>query len=128
MDRTLLRLRDVVADIADDSVLVVGGFGGAGAPIELIHSLIDRFHDTDSPKNLTIINNNAGNGKIGLAAMLKASVVKKIICSFRRTADSHAFAEKYLSADVELELIPLLTGASLPMDGHVIELNVPELK
>jgi 3-oxoadipate CoA-transferase alpha subunit len=106
MDKTLSTLSDAVADIADDSVLMIGGFGGSGAPIELIHAVIDRFRVTGSPKNLTIVNNNAGNGKIGIAAMLKMGMVKKVICSFPRTVDSHAFTEKYLAGEVELELVP----------------------
>ncbi|MFT5894120.1 MAG: 3-oxoadipate CoA-transferase alpha subunit [bacterium] len=106
MDKTLQTLSLAVADIADDSVLMIGGFGGSGAPIELIHAVIDRFRETGSPKNLTIVNNNAGNGKIGIAAMLKVGMVKKVICSFPRTADSQAFTERYLAGDVELELVP----------------------
>jgi 3-oxoadipate CoA-transferase alpha subunit len=106
MDKTLGTLRDAVADIADDSVLMIGGFGGSGAPIELIHAVIDRFRETGSPKNLTIVNNNAGNGKIGIAAMLKVGMIKKVICSFPRTADSHAFTERYSAGEVELELVP----------------------
>lgn len=85
---------------------MIGGFGGAGAPIELVHALADRFRETGSPRNLTIVNNNAGNGKIGIAALLKLGMVSKVICSFQRTVDSHAFTERYLSGEVELELVP----------------------
>lgn len=106
MDKTLGSLSAAVADIADDSVLMIGGFGGSGAPIELIHALVDRFRETGSPKNLTIVNNNAGNGKIGIAAMLKMGMVAKVICSFPRTVDSHAFTERYMAGDVTLELVP----------------------
>ena len=66
---------------------MVGGFGGSGAPIELIHALIDRFKATGSPKKLTVVNNNAGNGRIGIAAMIDAGMVAKMICSFPRSAD-----------------------------------------
>lgn len=106
MNKTLSSLADAVKDIADDSVLMIGGFGGSGAPIELIHALIDRFMVTGSPKNLTVINNNAGNGKIGIAAMIDAGMIKKMICSFPRSSDPRAFTDKYLAGEIELELVP----------------------
>jgi 3-oxoadipate CoA-transferase alpha subunit len=85
---------------------MIGGFGGSGAPIELIHALIDRFRATGSPKNLTVINNNAGNGAIGIAAMIKAGMVAKMISSFPRSSNAEAFNEKYLSGQIALELVP----------------------
>lgn len=106
MDKTIPTLADAVADIPDDAVLMVGGFGGSGAPIELIHALIDRFVATGSPKNLTVINNNAGNGRIGIAAMIDMGMVKKMVCSFPRSADPRAFTDKYLAGEIELELVP----------------------
>lgn len=106
MDKTTANLRDAVAGITNSSVLMIGGFGGSGAPIELIHALADRFRETGSPSKLTIVNNNAGNGKIGIAALLKLGMVSKVVCSFPRTIDSHAFTERYLSGEIELELVP----------------------
>lgn len=106
MDKSIATLADAVSSISDNAVLMIGGFGGSGAPIELVHALADRFRNTGSPGNLTIVNNNAGNGKIGIAALLKLGMVSKVICSFPRTVDSHAFTERYLSGEVELELVP----------------------
>jgi 3-oxoadipate CoA-transferase alpha subunit len=85
---------------------MIGGFGGSGAPIELIHALIDRYKSTGSPGNLTVINNNAGNGSIGIAAMIDAGMVKKMVCSFPRSSDPRAFTDKYLAGEIELELVP----------------------
>jgi 3-oxoadipate CoA-transferase alpha subunit len=85
---------------------MIGGFGGSGAPIELIHALIDRFKETGKPSGLTVINNNAGNGRIGIAAMIDAGMVKKMICSFPRSSDPRAFTERYLAGKIELELVP----------------------
>ena len=106
MNKTSPSLADAVADIPDGVQVMIGGFGGSGAPIELIHALIDRFRATGSPKNLTVINNNAGNGAIGIAAMIKAGMVRKMICSFPRSSNAEAFNEKYLAGEIELELIP----------------------
>lgn len=85
---------------------MIGGFGGAGAPIELIHALIDLFKATGTPTNLTVVNNNAGNGRIGIAAMIDLGMVKKMICSFPRSSDPRAFTERYLAGKIELELVP----------------------
>jgi len=90
-----------VADIADGATVMIGGFGTAGMPSELIDALIAR-----GPKDLTIVNNNAGNGDTGLAALLKARQVKKIICSFPRQVDSWVFDGLYKAGDIELELVP----------------------
>lgn len=106
MDKTISSLAEAVAGVQDDSVLMIGGFGGSGAPIELIHALIDRYMATGSPKNLTVVNNNAGNGKIGIAAMIDAGMVKKMVCSFPRSSDPRAFTDKYLAGEIELELVP----------------------
>lgn len=106
MDKTVPDLAAAVAGIEDGMVLMVGGFGGSGAPIELIHALIDRFKATGSPKNLTVVNNNAGNGRIGIAAMIDAGMVSKMVCSFPRSADPRAFTEKYLAGEIALELVP----------------------
>lgn len=101
MDKTIGSLPDAVAGIGDGASVMIGGFGGAGAPIELIHALIDK-----GPKNLTVINNNAGNGGIGIAAMIDAGMVRKMICSFPRSSDPRAFTDKYIAGDIELELVP----------------------
>lgn len=106
MNKTIPTLRQAVAGITDGAVLMIGGFGGSGAPIELIHALIDRFKETGSPSNLTIVNNNAGNGKIGIAAMIEAGMVAKMVCSFPRSSDPKAFTEKYLAGEIELDLVP----------------------
>lgn len=101
MDKTIGSLADAVAGIGDGASVMIGGFGGSGAPIELIHALIDK-----GPKNLTVINNNAGNGGIGIAAMIDAGMVRKMICSFPRSSDPRAFTDKYIAGDIELELVP----------------------
>lgn len=106
LDKTCPTLAEAVADIPDGASLMIGGFGGSGAPIELIHALVDRFRVTGSPKNLTVVNNNAGNGGIGIAAMISAGMVAKMICSFPRTSDPKAFTDKYLEGKIELELVP----------------------
>jgi 3-oxoadipate CoA-transferase alpha subunit len=94
-------LRDALAGIHDGATIMIGGFGNAGMPRELIDGLIDQ-----GATDLTIVNNNAGNGDTGLAALLAARRVKKIICSFPRQADSHVFDGLYRSGELELELTP----------------------
>jgi 3-oxoadipate CoA-transferase alpha subunit len=106
MDKTVQSLSAAIADINDGMTVMIGGFGGAGAPIELIHALIKRFKATGHPRNLTVINNNAGNGEIGLAAMIATGMVAKLICSFPRSADPKAFTARYLAGEIELELVP----------------------
>lgn len=85
---------------------MIGGFGGSGAPIELIHELIARALATGSPRGLTVINNNAGNGHVGLAAMIEQGLVRKMICSFPRSADASVFTGRYERGEIELELVP----------------------
>ncbi len=106
MDKTVASLAEAVAVVQDGATMMIGGFGGAGAPIELIHALIDRFRATGSPGRLTVINNNAGNGRIGIAAMIDEGMVAKMVCSFPRSSDPRAFTEKYLAGEIELELVP----------------------
>jgi 3-oxoadipate CoA-transferase alpha subunit len=101
MDKTIRTLADAVSKITDGATVMIGGFGGSGAPIELIHALID-----NGPKNLTVINNNAGNGRIGIAAMIDAGMIAKMICSFPRSSDPRAFTNTYLAGKIELELVP----------------------
>ncbi|MFF5083350.1 3-oxoacid CoA-transferase subunit A [Actinoplanes sp. NPDC000266] len=92
---------EAVADIADGSTLLIGGFGLAGMPSALIDALIRQ-----GAGDLTIVSNNAGNGEVGLAALLKAGRVRKVVCSFPRQADSYVFDELYRTGRIELELVP----------------------
>lgn len=106
MNKTIDSVADAVGGIPSGAIIMIGGFGGSGTPIELIHALIDRFIAMGSPADLTVINNNAGNGKIGIAAMIDAGMVKRMICSFPRSSDSRAFTERYMASQIELELVP----------------------
>ncbi len=106
MDKTLPDLATAVAGITDGMTVMIGGFGGSGAPIELIHALIDRFLATGHPRDLTVVNNNAGNGHVGLAALIDVGMVRKLICSFPRSADPVVFTERYLAGQIDLELVP----------------------
>lgn len=106
MDKRINSLADAVADIPDGASVMIGGFGGSGAPIELVHAMIDRFKATGSPGNLHVVNNNAGNGRVGLAAMIDLGMVRKLTCSFPRSADPRAFNEKYQAGEIELDLVP----------------------
>lgn len=90
-----------LADIHDGATIMIGGFGLAGQPQELIDGLIRR-----GAKDLTIVNNNAGNGEVGLALLIKSGFVKKIICSFPRQVDSHIFDAAYRAGEIELEVVP----------------------
>jgi 3-oxoadipate CoA-transferase, alpha subunit len=90
-----------LTDVPDGATVMIGGFGTAGLPNELIDALI-----AQGARELTIVNNNAGNGDTGLAALLAAGRVRKIICSFPRQADSHHFDALYRSGRIELELVP----------------------
>jgi 3-oxoadipate CoA-transferase alpha subunit len=90
-----------VADIADGAAIMIGGFGEAGSPIELIHALIDH-----GARDLTVISNNTGSGKVGLAALIANHQVRKMICSYPRSANSMVFPELYRRGEIELELVP----------------------
>lgn len=94
-------IEEALANIHDGATVMIGGFGGAGQPAELIDGLI-----AQGAKDLVIVNNNAGNGDTGLAALLKAGQVRKIICSFPRQADSYVFDALYRAGKLELELVP----------------------
>ena len=94
-------LQAAVANIHDGATVMIGGFGNAGMPSALIEALIEQ-----GARELTIVNNNAGNGETGLAALLKARRVRKIICSFPRQADSQVFDALYRAGEIELELTP----------------------
>ena len=101
IDKTVRSLADAVAGIRDGATVMIGGFGGAGQPAELVDALI-----AQGAKDLVIVNNNAGNGETGLAALLKAGRVRRIVCSFPRQADSQVFDALYRAGKVELELVP----------------------
>jgi 3-oxoadipate CoA-transferase alpha subunit len=101
IDKICPTVEAALAGIADGSTVMIGGFGGAGQPAELIDGLI-----AQGAKDLVIVNNNAGNGDAGLAALLKTGRVRKIICSFPRQADSHVFDSLYRAGRLELELVP----------------------
>jgi 3-oxoadipate CoA-transferase alpha subunit len=101
IDKQVASVTDAVAGTPDGATVMIGGFGGAGQPNELIDALI-----AQGARDLVIVNNNAGNGETGLAALLKAGRVRKIICSFPRQADSQVFDGLYRSGRLELELVP----------------------
>lgn len=101
IDKTVQSLREAVAPITDGSIVMIGGFGEVGSPIELIHALIDH-----GAKNLTAINNNTGNGEVGLAALIANRQVSKMICSYPRSSHSKVFPELYRAGQIELELVP----------------------
>ena len=101
IDKRVASAHAAVADIFDGAAVMIGGFGEAGSPIELIHALIDQ-----GAKDLTVISNNTGTGLVGLAALLRAGRVRKVICSFPKTAGSTVFPDLYRAGKVELELVP----------------------
>ena len=101
IDKTVADVATAVADIPDGATVMIGGFGRAGQPVELIDALI-----AQGATDLTIVNNNAGNGDVGLAALLAKKRVRKIVCSFPRQSDSWVFDELYRAREIELELVP----------------------
>ena len=101
IDKTVATPELAVAGIHDGATVMIGGFGNAGMPSALIDALL-----AQGARELTIVNNNAGNGETGLAALLKAKRVRKIVCSFPRQADSKVFDALYRNGQVELELVP----------------------
>ena len=101
IDKTAASVAQALEGIADGSTVLIGGFGTAGIPEDLIEGLIEQ-----GARELTVVNNNAGNGETGLAALLKAGRVRKIICSFPRQPDSQVFDTLYRSGRIELELVP----------------------
>ena len=94
-------IAQALADTRDGATILIGGFGTAGIPDELIDGLL-----AQGARDLTLVNNNAGNGEQGIAALLKAGRVRKMVCSFPRQADSYVFDGLYRSGQVELELVP----------------------
>jgi 3-oxoadipate CoA-transferase alpha subunit len=94
-------IEEALADTRDGATILIGGFGTAGIPDELIEGLL-----AQGARDLTLVNNNAGNGEQGIAALLNAGRVRKMVCSFPRQADSYVFDGLYRSGQVELELVP----------------------
>lgn len=101
INKIVTNVEEAVQDIFDGATIMISGFGEAGSPIELIHALIDQ-----GAKDLTIVSNNTGSGEVGLAALIAHKRVKKMICSFPRTANSTVFPELYKKGEIELELVP----------------------
>jgi len=101
IDKTVASLAQALHDVQDGATVLVGGFGGAGQPVELLDALVEQ-----GARELTIVANNAGNGETGLAGLLKAGRVRKLICSFPRAADGQVFEALYKAGKVELELVP----------------------
>ena len=101
IDKTVGTALEALADLRDGAVIMISGFGDAGAPAELIEAVVEH-----GAGDLTVISNNAGSGEIGIAALVKAGRVRKVICSFPRMAASHHFEKCYRSGELELELVP----------------------
>ncbi len=101
IDKRLQSAAQAVADIPDGATVMIGGFGEAGSPVELIHALIDQ-----GARDLVVVNNNTGNGRVGLAALIAAGRVRKMICSFPRSTTPTRFPELYRAGRIELELVP----------------------
>ena len=101
IDKIATHMADALGPVPDGATVLIGGFGTAGIPNELIEGLIEQ-----GAKDLTVVNNNAGNGETGLARLLQTRRVRKIICSFPRQADSQVFDALYRSGQIELELVP----------------------
>jgi 3-oxoadipate CoA-transferase, alpha subunit len=128
INKQINSLSDAVADIHDGATVMIGGFGEAGSPIELIHALIDH-----GAKNLTVVSNNTGSGHVGLAALIENKQVAKTICSFPRTANSKVFPELYNAGKIELELVPQGTlaeriragGAGIPAFYTATSVHTP---
>lgn len=128
IDKQINTVAQAVADIKDGSTIMIGGFGEAGSPIELVHALIDH-----GAKGLTVVSNNTGSGHVGLAALIENKQVRKMICSFPRTANSTVFPELYKKGQIELELVPQGTlaeriragGAAIPAFYTATSVNTP---
>lgn len=101
IDKRVASVEQAVAGVRDGATVMVGGFGEAGSPIELLHALIDQ-----GARGLTVINNNTGSGEVGLAALINAGRVSTMICSYPRSANSTVFPELYRSGQIALDLVP----------------------
>lgn len=131
IDKVVKSAKEAVAGIFDGATIMISGFGEAGSPVELIHALVD-----NGAKDLTIVSNNAGSGHVGLAALIENRQVKKIICSFPRTAISVVFPDLYRKGEIELELVPQGTlaeriraaGAGIPAFYTATSVGTPIAK
>jgi len=101
INKQIKSLAEAVGDICDGATIMIGGFGEAGSPTELIHALIDH-----GARGFTVINNNTGNGDVGLAALIGSGQVAKMICSYPRSSHSKIFPELYRAGKIELEIVP----------------------
>ncbi len=101
INKIVSSIEQAVAGVHDGATVLIGGFGGAGHPTELIHALIDQ-----GARELTVVNNNAGNHDTGLAALIKAGRVRKMICSFPKASHSYVFNEMYAAGKIDLECVP----------------------
>jgi 3-oxoadipate CoA-transferase, alpha subunit len=101
IDKIARSVAEAMAGVPDGATVLIGGFGTAGIPNELIDGLLEQ-----GARELTVVNNNAGNGETGLAALLKSGRVRKMICSFPRQVDSQVFDGLYRAGKLELELVP----------------------
>lgn len=101
IDKRVASLADAVAGLADGSTVLVGGFGAAGVPVELVHAVLEQ-----GARDLTIVTNNAGSGETDVAALIRERRVRKIICSYPRSAGSIWFEQFYSAGEIELELVP----------------------
>ncbi len=101
IDKRVVTVADAVAGIEDGATVLVGGFGASGVPVELVHALLDR-----GTTDLTVVTNNAGSGETDVAALLRERRVRRIVCSYPRSAGSVWFEERWRAGEVELELVP----------------------
>lgn len=101
IDKFVASLTEAIRDVHDGATILIGGFGGAGMPTELIHALIEQ-----GARDLTVVSNNAGNNETGLAALIKAGRVRKMICSFPKASHSWVFDDLYKQGKIELECVP----------------------
>ncbi|SFO55698.1 3-oxoadipate CoA-transferase alpha subunit [Geodermatophilus obscurus] len=101
IDKRVATVTDAVAGIEDGATVLVGGFGASGVPVELVHALLDR-----GTTDLTVVTNNAGSGETDVAALLRERRVRRIVCSYPRSAGSVWFEERWRAGEVELELVP----------------------
>ncbi len=128
IDKIANSASEAISAVFDGATVMISGFGEAGSPVELIHALIDH-----GARDLTVVSNNTGNGHVGLAALIENRQVKKMICSFPRTADSVVFPELYCRGEIELELVPQGTlaeriragGAGIPAFYTPTSVNTP---
>jgi len=128
INKLISSIASAVKDIPDGATVMIGGFGEAGSPTALIHGLIDQ-----GAKELTVINNNTGNGEVGLAALIARGRVKKMICSYPRSSHSKVFPELYRAGKIALEIVPQGTlaeriragGAGIPAFYTATTVNTP---